>query len=74
MNNEDNSNPQNSTVTDKENIVKVEIIKNGPMIVRGKILFKDTDGVEVFKEGTMSLCRCGKSANQPFCDGSHLKK
>jgi CDGSH iron-sulfur domain-containing protein 3 len=26
---------------------------------------------EVVEKARLSLCRCGASANKPFCDGSH---
>lgn len=29
--------------------------------------------VEVEEEKTYDWCSCGKSKNQPFCDGSHAK-
>jgi len=28
-------------------------------------------GVEVVQGKTYAWCACGRSANQPFCDGSH---
>ena len=35
---------------------------------------KDEDG-NVIKEGEkVYLCRCGFSANKPFCDGSHKRE
>lgn len=32
---------------------------------------KEPAGVEVKAGETYYWCTCGKSANQPFCDGSH---
>jgi uncharacterized Fe-S cluster protein YjdI/CDGSH-type Zn-finger protein len=44
---------------------------NGPLLVRGRVEVRDTDG-RMFTRGTrMALCRCGNSQNQPFCDLSH---
>jgi uncharacterized Fe-S cluster protein YjdI len=44
---------------------------NGPLFVRGKIRMVDMKG-EVRREATrVALCRCGASANKPYCDGTH---
>jgi uncharacterized Fe-S cluster protein YjdI/CDGSH-type Zn-finger protein len=44
---------------------------NGPLFVRGSIEVTDRRG-DVFLAGPrVSLCRCGASRNQPFCDLSH---
>jgi len=47
---------------------------NGPYLVRGPFSIVDADGKE-FKvdRDTVALCRCGQSANKPFCDGTHGK-
>lgn len=56
----------------------IEIIcnNNGPLRVTGdNIVIKDAAG-NVFGLGgrtVISLCRCGHSANKPFCDGSHAR-
>jgi CDGSH-type Zn-finger protein len=63
---------------------KIKISKNGPYIISGGIpLEKETIVVDEndcpikwekgrkFPEKSYSLCRCGKSENKPFCDGSH---
>src|SRR2546422_468392 len=47
-------------------------IQNGPLLVRGSIEIRRPDGtVETTPRAT--LCRCGLSANKPFCDNSHLR-
>ena len=46
---------------------------NGPLMVRGRVEVRDAGG-ELFAQGTrFSLCRCGASQNQPFCDLSHRR-
>lgn len=50
----------------------IEIMKNGPLLVQGTILIKDANGSEIIKENTTAFCRCGQSANKPYCDGSHI--
>jgi uncharacterized Fe-S cluster protein YjdI len=45
---------------------------NGPLFVRGRVRIMDGSG-NVIREATrMALCRCGGSANKPFCDNTHL--
>ncbi|MFL6539286.1 MAG: CDGSH iron-sulfur domain-containing protein [Chthoniobacterales bacterium] len=53
--------------------VSIEIIKNGPYIVKGEVELKDSNGNSYPAEKRMALCRCGASTEKPFCDGSHSK-
>lgn len=53
--------------------VSLEIMKNGPMLVHGTVRVKHNDGREELKEKRSAYCRCGASANKPFCDGNHKK-
>ncbi|WP_340154035.1 (4Fe-4S)-binding protein [uncultured Marivirga sp.] len=55
------------------NSAQVEVSKNGPLMVRGKIEIKHADGKSEAKEKVTAFCRCGASSNKPFCDGSHSK-
>ena len=51
---------------------EVKVVENGPLIVTNcEIVHKD--GSKEVKEKA-SLCRCGHSANKPFCDGSHKRE
>ena len=65
-------------------ICKIKVTENGPYIVTGnvplqeKIIVKKGRGYE-YEDGRdlpqaeeYHLCRCGKSKNAPFCDGSHV--
>jgi CDGSH-type Zn-finger protein len=46
---------------------------NGPLRVTGNFVIKDAQGnaFDLAGRETISLCRCGQSANKPFCDGTH---
>jgi len=35
--------------------------------------FKDSQGKRIDTKPVMALCRCGSSADKPFCDGTHQK-
>ena len=49
----------------------IECLPDGPILVKGDVVVKKSDGTEEIKAGTIALCRCGASANKPYCDGSH---
>ena len=56
--------------------VTITVRKNGPLRVddpNGVVEMVDADGNKYDLTGktAFSLCRCGASANRPFCDGSH---
>lgn len=50
--------------------VEVTVRPNGPLLVRGPVRVIKESGEVVDKE-SCALCRCGATANAPFCDGSH---
>jgi len=45
---------------------------SGPLFVQGGIPVESADGKTYEIRNRMTLCRCGKSRNKPFCDGSHI--
>ena len=48
--------------------------EHGPLWVRGGIPVISADGKPYTVRNRLTLCRCGKSANKPFCDGSHVSR
>ena len=52
---------------------KITVNSNGPIRVEGEFEIVDPTGKAFGLAGrtVVSLCRCGHSANKPFCDGSH---
>lgn len=52
---------------------KVEVMKNGPLLVYGTLQVTGKDGGVTVKNKTTAFCRCGSSSNKPYCDGSHVK-
>ena len=48
--------------------------ENGPYLIAGTAQYVDVDGNEQETKGKMvAICRCGQSANKPFCDGTHKR-
>ena len=46
--------------------------EHGPLWVRGGIPVVSADGKPYTVRNRLTLCRCGRSGNKPFCDGSHV--
>ena len=67
--------------------MKITVTQDGPYLVEGSVpIARQTivanaagssvgwrQGEELETNATCALCRCGESANKPFCDGSHLR-
>lgn len=60
-----------SHVETADSVNTIHVAYNGPLFVKGDL---DIDGAPDDAPGLgfrAALCRCGKSANKPFCDNSH---
>lgn len=51
----------------------IQVKDDGPYVVRGGITIVDGEGNPFEVKESVALCRCGQSANKPFCDGTHNK-
>lgn len=54
-----------------EPVVTIVPSANGPLYVRGPVRIVTRNGTVIAEEDRVTLCRCGASRNQPFCDLSH---
>jgi len=54
---------------------KITVNNNGSLRIEGDFELVDPQGKPFGLGGrtTVGLCRCGRSMNKPFCDGSHSK-
>ena len=59
-----------SAMSDEDKPV-IEARDDGPLIAKNLRSMKGADGAAMDVKPVMALCRCGQSANKPFCDGSH---
>jgi CDGSH-type Zn-finger protein len=50
---------------------RITVYPNGPLIVRGDFVLDDLDAGPLPSGRAVALCRCGRSATKPLCDGSH---
>ena len=53
--------------------VQLTPVPDGPYRVEGELTILGRDGRPApDRESPVYLCRCGNSADKPFCDGSHV--
>jgi len=50
---------------------RIAVIDDGPLYLQGGIPVVGADGAAYETLNRVSLCRCGASANKPYCDGRH---
>ncbi len=58
-------------MSDSAPAARITAYPDGPLIVRGDFEIADLDGGPLEVGRTVALCRCGRSATKPLCDGSH---
>lgn len=51
----------------------VTVYPDGPLVLRGDFAVRSVDGAAIETGRVVALCRCGRSALKPLCDGSHKK-
>lgn len=51
--------------------MEIKVMANGPFYIKGQTTIIDKDGSELNTKQDTFLCRCGRSANKPYCDGTH---
>ena len=51
--------------------LEVKASAGGPLLIRGGVRVLDAEGNLLYEGDRAALCRCGGSANKPFCDGTH---
>lgn len=63
--------PLDTTLTETPTLT-IQVSPNGPLLITSSCIIKLPNGQEEKRE-KVALCRCGSSANKPFCDGSHKR-
>jgi CDGSH-type Zn-finger protein/uncharacterized Fe-S cluster protein YjdI len=57
----------------RDGLLAIDPQPDGPLQVRGNLEITSGTGRVVARVTSARLCRCGGSANKPFCDGTHAR-
>ncbi|UCG26838.1 MAG: CDGSH iron-sulfur domain-containing protein [Bacteroidales bacterium] len=58
---------------ERKDITEITVFSNGPLKVSGNFKLTGSNLKLIETGNEIYLCRCGGSANKPFCDGTHKK-
>lgn len=64
---------ESAPLAQRNGALRIEPIRNGPLHVSGNLEVITGTGKTVNRVTECWLCRCGQSANKPYCDGSHKR-
>lgn len=56
-----------------KNPVSVKVMTDGPIVIKGNFRLDYSGNKKEINDSLISICRCGSSDHQPFCDGKHRK-
>jgi uncharacterized Fe-S cluster protein YjdI len=59
--------------TVEETPASVKVMADGPIVLKGDFDLTYGTARKEVRDGIISICRCGVSDHQPFCDGRHRK-
>jgi len=62
-----------ATDANNKSFTIVEVIDGGPLKITGNLILKDPKKEISDSPAEVSLCRCGRSCNKPYCDESHKR-
>jgi uncharacterized Fe-S cluster protein YjdI len=68
--------PELMTITEpvaEEQPVSVKVMTDGPIVLKGNFTLLYNGIKKEVNDSIISICRCGVSDHQPFCDGKHRK-
>jgi len=57
----------------RDGALEIRPQKNGPLAVHRSVEVISGTGRAVRRAEDLMLCRCGGSANKPYCDGTHAR-
>ncbi len=59
-------------LSDAGGTLSIKAMPDGPLKLQGNVTIMAATGRPAWQGDNVALCRCGASADKPFCDGSHL--
>jgi uncharacterized Fe-S cluster protein YjdI len=62
-----------ASVGAEEEEIAITVSRDGPLLLRGRLRIVNAAGETIATADAAALCRCGATANPPFCDGSHTR-
>jgi CDGSH-type Zn-finger protein/uncharacterized Fe-S cluster protein YjdI len=64
---------ESSPLAQRGGVLAIKPLRNGPLMVSGSLEIISGTGRTMACGTETFFCRCGGSANKPFCDGSHKR-
>ena len=64
---------ESTPLAQRDGKLAVTPAKDGPLLLAGNVEICSGTGRTILRTQKTALCRCGASANKPYCDGTHRR-